>query len=88
MSEWYSPNHRIPKRQPKPGFKQWELRNGDRVLVCEFRDDQRQQAGVDVQLLENGEILVSTRCLTAESARYVAEKFKLDHLRTGWTASE
>ena len=67
-----------------PGFRQWELRNGDRVLVCEFRDHERQGAGVDVQLLEDGEILVSTACLDAEWARYIAERFKRDHLRCGW----
>ena len=53
-----------PDRKPEegrrrtPGFKQWESRKGDRVLVCEFRDNQRLGAGVDVQLFEDGEILV------------------------------
>jgi len=41
-------------------------------------------AGVDVQLLEEGELLVSHRCVTADAARYMAQSFKNDHLRTGW----
>jgi hypothetical protein len=36
-------------------------------------------AGVDVQLLEDGELLVSRRCVTAEAARYVAQSFENDH---------
>ena len=30
------------------------------------------------------EILVSTACLDAESALYIAERFKRDHSRFGW----
>jgi len=37
-----------------------------------------------VQLIEGGEILVSVAVLDAEWARYVAERFKRDHVRTGW----
>ena len=55
------------------------------MLVCEFRDNQRVGVGVDVQVIEDGEILVSTSCIDADMARYVAERFKRDHLRTGWS---
>jgi len=65
--------------------KQWELRNGDRVLVSEFRDDEQAGAGVHVQVLENGELLLSQRCITGDAARYVSQVFKQDHLRQGWT---
>ena len=52
---WYSPDRKpAALRQPTPGFKQWELRNGAHVLVCEFRDDERISAGVDVALIEDG----------------------------------
>jgi hypothetical protein len=82
---FYAPNHKPQARQPRtPGFKQWELRHGNRVLVCEFHDNERVGAGVDVQLLEGGEILVSTACIMADAARYVAERFKRDHPHTGW----
>ncbi|HZS62497.1 MAG TPA: hypothetical protein VFA43_24740 [Gemmatimonadaceae bacterium] len=86
---FYSPTRKPEApRQPTPGFKQWELHNGDRVLVCEFRDDEWPGAGVDVQLIEGGEILVSTRCVTADGARYVAESFRQEYLRTGWRESQ
>jgi hypothetical protein len=70
---------------PSPGFRQWELRSGDRALVREFRNDSSAGAGVDVQLIENGELLLSKRCIRGDVARYVAEAFKNDHLRQGWT---
>ena len=72
--------------QPAPGFKQWELRRGERVLVCEFRDTERRAATIDVQLLEDGKLILSMRCITSDSARYVAELFRQDHLLRGWTA--
>lgn len=53
--------------------------------MCEFRDDERTGAGVDVQILEDGELLLSKRCITCDMARYVAQAFKNDHLRQGWT---
>jgi hypothetical protein len=82
---FYAPDHKIPKRVATPGFKLWELRQGDRVLTCEIRDNESVRAGVDVQLLEDGELLVSRRCATGDAARYIADSFKKDHLRTGWT---
>jgi hypothetical protein len=36
-------------------------------------------------LLENGEPLFSRRCMDERGARFVAESFKSDLLRTGWT---
>jgi hypothetical protein len=83
---WYAPDRKpSPRRVATPGFKLWELRQGDRVLTCEIRDNDAVGAGVDVQLLEDGELLVSRRCVTGDAARYIAESFKKDHLRTGWT---
>ena len=67
---FYAPDHRPAPRAASPGFKLWELRNGARVLTCELRDDDRLGAGVDVQLLEDGEQLVSTRCVTGDGAHY------------------
>ena len=80
-----APNYWPAPRTATPGFKLSELRNGDRLLTCEIRDDGKFGAGVDVQLLEDGELLVSQRCATGDGARFVAESFKRDHLRTGWT---
>jgi len=81
---WFAPDHKIPKRAATPGFKLWELRHGDRVLTCELRDNDAVGAGVDVQLLEDGELLVSRRCITGDAARCIADSLRKDHLRTGW----
>ena len=81
---FYRPTRKPPpKRVASPGFKQCELRQGNRVLTCELRDDDRAGAGVGVQLLEDRELLASDRCVTADAARYIAQSFKNDHLRTG-----
>ena len=55
-----------------------------RPLSLELRDDERGGAGIDVQLLEDDEILLSKRCLTREAAEYVAKAFKQDYMRQGW----
>jgi hypothetical protein len=82
---FYAPDYRYPDPTPTPGFKLWTITDGKRALACELRDDERLGAGVDVQLLEDGEILVSRRCITGDAARYVAQSFKTDHLRQGWS---
>jgi hypothetical protein len=70
-----------PGLKPKPPRQSNEdLRSGscetDRVLVCEFRDDEQAGAGVDVQVVENGELLLSQRCITGDTVRYVTQVFK------------
>jgi hypothetical protein len=80
MSEdqpWYAPNRRIGiPRQRVPGFKLWELRDGGaHVVTCGLGGDEQGGAGIDVQLLEDDEILLSKRCLTREAAEYVAKAF-------------
>jgi hypothetical protein len=85
---FYNPT-RMPsaKRVASPGFKQWKLRQGNRVMTCELVDHGGAGAGVNVQLREDGELLVSRRCVTADAARYIVQSFKNDHLRTGWVES-
>ena len=53
-------------------------------MRCELREDERLGAGVDVQLWLGGELVLSQRQMTADGARFVADSFKKDHLRTGW----
>ena len=72
-------------RTPTPGFVLWELRSGHEVMRCELREDEKWSAGVDVQLWLDGELLLSQRCVSADGARFVADSFKRDHLRTGWS---
>jgi hypothetical protein len=73
-------------RQPKPGEEVWRLRDakGD-VQSCEVRDNSQVGAGWDVMMFENGEPLFSRRCVDEREARYVAQAFKQDTLRGGWT---
>jgi hypothetical protein len=73
-------------RQPKPAQQVWRLRDSSgRVQSCQLRDNTRARAGWDVMLLENGEPLFSRRCSNEREARYVAEAFKQDTMRGGWT---
>jgi len=91
MSEeqpFYAPDKRpAPARTAKPGEEVWRLRRDHQVLTCELRDDDRVGAGIDVQLLRDGELLASRRCVNVEGARFVAERQRQHRLRTGWTSS-
>jgi hypothetical protein len=82
---FYAPDKRpAPPRTPKPGLQLWRLRKGDREMTCELRDDEKAGAGFDVQLIEAGELRASRRCVNAEGARFVAESYRQERVRTGW----
>jgi hypothetical protein len=86
---FYAPNRPAPSpRQPKPGEEVWRLQHEGRVQWCELRDDSKVGAGWDVIVLEDGEPLISRRCVDEQGARYVAESFRQDLLRTGWTGRD
>ena len=57
-----------------------------RVQFCELRDESKAGAGWDVMVLEDGEPLFSRRYVDERAARFVAESFRQDLLRTGWNA--
>jgi hypothetical protein len=83
---FYAPDKRpAPARKPKPGLEVWRLRRGNRVMTCELRDDDRCGAGFDVQLLDGRELRASRRCFNVDDARFVADSYRQDLLRTGWT---
>ena len=83
---FYAPDKRpAPARTPKPGLEVWRLRRSDRVMTCELRDDDHAGAGFDVQLIEGGELRRSRRCVNVDGARFVAESYRQDLIRTGWT---
>jgi hypothetical protein len=84
---FYSPTHRPPPaREPTPGLEVWRLRKGDRVLVCELRDDDKAGAGIDVQILSPDRWpLFTQRCTTQAGADFVAASYRRDYLRDGWT---
>jgi hypothetical protein len=60
------------------------LRYAGRTQSCELHDNSNVDAGWDVMLLEDGEPLFSRRCVDERGARYLAESFRRDLLRTGW----
>ena len=70
-----------------PGAEVWRLRDPvtGRVQSCELRDDSKVGAGWDVLMLQDDEPLFSRRCVDERGARYVAQCFKQDTLRAGWT---
>jgi hypothetical protein len=83
---FYAPNRGTrPPRQPTPGEEMWRLRNGDRVQSCELRNAERDGAGWDVVVREPDELLFSRRCANEPGARFVADSFRQDLLRSGWT---
>jgi hypothetical protein len=63
----------------------WQLRRGDRIVICEVRRDTGVGSGWDVHLLEDGEVLFSKRCTREDDARFYAECLRQDHVRTGFT---
>lgn len=84
---FYAPNRKPPApRQPTPGVKVWELRKDGRALGCEFRDNEKAGAGIDVQILEgNRSLLFTQRCDSRTGAEFVAASYRQDFLQVGWT---
>jgi hypothetical protein len=54
--------------------------------VCVLRDDTAVGAGVDVQLVDGGELLYAKRCADRTGAVFVANAMKQDSIRGGWRA--
>jgi hypothetical protein len=54
-------------------------------VICELQDDTRAGLGWEVQLIENAELVFSKRCAREDDARFYAECFRQDHLRTRFT---
>lgn len=82
---FYAPDLQQPVRTAVPGERLWELRKGAHVVTCELRDDTRREAGVDVQVLENGELIMTQRVARSSAARSVAEWLRRDYLQSGWS---
>lgn len=74
-------------RPPRPRLDVWRLKHPDgRELVCVLRDDTAVGAGVDVQLFDGaGELLYAKRCVDRAGAVFVANAWKQDNVRGGWT---
>jgi hypothetical protein len=69
-----------------PGNTRWQLRNGDRRLTSELRDDEKAGAGVDVQILEaEGWPPLTWRCATREPAEFLADSYDGSFCARRWT---
>src|SRR4051812_18583092 len=73
-------------RQPRRGDEVWRLEKDGALLTCELLDDSHVGAGWEVALRKDGELIVGRRCRTRAAADDVAQVFRQDHRRTGWTA--
>ncbi len=74
-------------RTPREAEELWHLRCDGALLCCELLDDSRAGAGYEVRLRKDDELIFGRRCGTRVEADDVAEAFRQDHLRTGWTAA-
>jgi hypothetical protein len=64
---FYAPFKKLPPpRQPQPGELLWTLHKGDNVETAELRT--HAEAGVELQLLMNGELFMGKRYATRELA--------------------
>jgi hypothetical protein len=63
----------------------WRYRKGARIVSCELRHETGASLGWEVRLLEAGEVRFAKRCAREDDARFYAECFRQDHLRTGFT---
>jgi hypothetical protein len=84
VDPFYRPGHKLPERQAKAGARVWALRRGDRVLVCELRDHGAVY-GVEVQLLDGGELRIGRRFETWALAVQWAEVERAAWQADGWT---
>ena len=62
----------------------WRLRKDGDVTTCELSSDDSVGFVWHLRLVQNGEVLISRRCVTLEEARFVAESLRQDYAGTGW----
>jgi hypothetical protein len=78
------------KPMPMPrvrGEELWRLTHGDRVVSCELRDDYKRRPGFEVIIRHDDGSIIGQRCLNEAEARYYAETFRQEYVRSGWTDS-
>jgi hypothetical protein len=63
---FYAPNRKVPPRQPRAGERLWTVEKNGRQLACELRDDG--EAGVEVQVYRDGDLLYGRRHATRAAA--------------------
>jgi hypothetical protein len=78
---FYAPNRTIAPPQPRVGEHLWTVEKNGRQLGCELRDDG--EAGVEVQMYRDGELLYGRRHATRARALEEADEQKARYLREG-----
>jgi hypothetical protein len=78
---FYAPNRSIASRQPRAGEHLWTIRKDGRQLAWELRDEG--EAGVEVQVYREGELLYRRRWATRTLALEEADARKAQYLREG-----
>jgi hypothetical protein len=86
---FYTPNKRpASNRQPSAGRFQWALvKAGRRRLICELRNNTKVAAGVELQLLTDGELLAGKRYATMAIAEDAALAFRASYVARGWVSA-
>jgi hypothetical protein len=58
------------------------------VASCDLRDDREIGAGFEVIVKYDDEIMIGRRCVSEGEARYYANAFEQDYVRSGWRTAE
>jgi hypothetical protein len=75
-----------PKRAPRArGEELWRLTHEGKVASCELRDDTAFDAGFEVIVRHDDEVVRGRRCLNEAIARDYANTFRQDYARAGWS---
>ena len=78
---FYAPNRKVPPPQPRIGEPLWTVEKDSRRLACELRDEG--EAGVEVQVSRDGELLYGRRWATRALALAKADEQTAQYLRDG-----
>ena len=78
-----SPTWKFPSPVPRPGELVWTLRKDGRTIACELRDG-GEYAGVEAQLLRDGEFYAGRRFITRALAVQHATTVRRDLERNRW----
>jgi hypothetical protein len=74
-----------PACKPRAGEPLYTLRKGHRLRICELR--YHGEYGVEVQLLDDGELLCGYRFMTRKQAEDWAQAERADLERDGWSVA-
>jgi hypothetical protein len=78
---FYAPNRTTAPRPPRAGEPLWAVQKDGRQLACELRDDG--EAGVEVQVYRDRELLYGRRWPTRALALEKADDWKAQYLLAG-----